>query len=240
MTVKELLMAMAAAYRGFDEAAVDAMAPVFRQKLEKYEGKELANAWIEVAASFDAKPSKPYPLCADFEKVLPQPNRIKGGPALDKEAHARRKNDLVIDWRREQMPQVAREYGARVAFWAESEVRTRAGDLAWKGEDAPSTIRLSDGDLKRVLESVASRDRMDAYGAQILGRTDSFDAWQEQMGHCRGHVLAGRYSIEETPQAARQAKPKRSGPVVDVEAVEIGEPPAWLNDGPPQPEEVPE
>ena len=233
MKVPELLEAMIGYFKGFDAPAVTAAAPIFVRKLEKYEGPELANAWVEVAASFKPTGMKPFPVAADFETVLPQPNRVKGGPALDKEAHARRKSELVTDWRRAQLPQVAQEYGTRVAFWAEAEIRSRAGDLAWKGDAAPSTIRLNDAQLKLILESVVSRDRMDAFGGHILGRTDSFDAWQEQMAHCRWHVVAGRYSIEETPQAARQAKPKRSGPVVDVEAVEIGEPPARLGEAPP-------
>lgn len=237
MTVIEILRAMAAAYKGFDEAAVAAMAPVFERKLERYQGQELANAWVEVASSFDAKPSKPYPLPADFEAVLPRAAKIKTGPALDREAHRRRKGELMADWVQWQRPAVLDAYGPRVAFWCEDLVRTKADLLAWS-LDSPEVIRLKEEEIVKVYQSVVSRDRVDAFGAATLGNKRLYDAWAEQWGQCREHVLAGRYSEEEIAKRVPNAKPKAAGPIFEGEFTEA--PPPWLEDGAPEPAEVPE
>src|SRR5690349_20603423 len=93
------------------------------------------------------------------------------------------------------------------------------GPLAWR-EDVEA-ITLSAADLETIAQRICSSDRVGTFGIGVLGRNDSFDAWREQMEHCRTHVLAGRFTYDETPQAVRQAKPKRSGPVFDAPVVDV-------------------
>lgn len=215
MTVKELLLKMAAAYRGFDAEAVAAMHAVFVQKLEKYEGAELANAWIEVASSFDAKPSKPYPLPKDFESMLPQPARMKSGPALNFKAHAERRKQLVDEWCARQRPEIEAVAGPRVAFACEQDMRDRAGLLAWR--DDVATITLSQEDVDKACARLASSDRMHTFGAAALRADDGGEIWSQQMDLCRTHVLAGRYSANEiaVPVDSPRPRPKKNV-VVDV------------------------
>lgn len=190
MTVQELMLAMVAAYKGMDQSAVSALGPVFKQKLEKYEGKELAAAWVEVASGFDAKPSKPYPLPKDFELVLPAARKMPSGPRLDREAHAKRKADLVSGWIGTQKRAIGTQYGPRVAFWCESEVRARADSLAWRPEP-PIGITLSSNDVERIFQSVVSRYRIDTFGYQ---RNVPADLWTDQMVRCGELVRAGQFS----------------------------------------------
>jgi len=243
MTVQEILAAMIGAFRGFDNAAVLAMQPVFEQKLAKYEGPELRNAWIEVASSFKRTAATPYPMPHDFEQVLPRAAKIKGGPALDREGHRTRKDGFLADWRQWERPAIETAYGPRVAFWCESEVRSRADTLAWRtDEDAPKGIRLAAADVAKIIESVVSRDRMATFGAAVLDKPAYGEAAREQFEACRVHVLAGRFSYNEI---AEPVKPKatRPGPTVDLrpdEFVEVGEPPPWVTEGTAEHGEVPE
>jgi hypothetical protein len=237
MNVRELLIAMTGGFKGFDAPAVTAMADVFKRKLERYEGPELANAWVEVAASFKATGNKPYPLPSDFEDVLPRAVKMPksaGGVALDFKGHGERKAVMVDGWRQGQRPEIAATYGPRVAFWCEAEVRERAGLLAWKnGDDAPGSVRLSDKDVATIFESAVSRDRADTFGTVAHP-----DSWRDQMEQCRAHVVAGRYSREEiaepvaSPRSTRKPRPTVDLRPGEFTEVEIGEPPAWIADGP--------
>ncbi len=248
MNVRELLIAMTGFYKGFDAPAVTAGADVFKRKLERYEGDELANAWVEVAAEFKPTGMKPYPLPSDFHDVLPRAAKMPkgaGGPVLDRKGHAERKAKLVADWIEQERGEVARSYGPRVAFWCESEVRDRADTLAWKtGEDAPASISLADKDVLRIFESIVSRDRMDAFGGWPIGRL-SAPLWEEQMQICRGHVLAGRYSRDNVAHPV-ETVPRKKGmvaPTVTLEPSEfseVGPVPPWIDDGAPERDSVPE
>jgi hypothetical protein len=241
MNVRELLIAMTGGFKGFDAPAVTAMADVFRRKLERYEGPELANAWVEVAASFKATGNKPYPLPSDFEDVLPRAAKMPksaGGSPLDFKGHGERKAALLDDWCQVQRPEIAATYGPRVAFWCEAEVRERAGLLAWK-EDAPTTIRLGEEDIKKIFESVVSRDRMDAFGPAVLGKPAYGETAQEQMEKCRTIVVRGGYSSEEIAEPVEARRPAHKGPTVDLRPEEftVGDVPPWLDDGAPPPED---
>jgi hypothetical protein len=239
MNVRELLIAMTGGFKGFDAPAVTAMADVFKRKLERYEGPELANAWVEVAASFKATGNKPYPLPADFEDVLPRAAKMpKGsGPVLDFKARGERKSALMEEWRASQRPEIANMLGPRVAFWCEAEVRDRAGLLAWKS-DAPTTIRLGDKDIKKIFESVVSRDRMDAFGPAVLDKPAYGEVAREQMEKCRTIVARGGYSREEIAEPVEGRRPAHKGPTVDLREDEFTEtPPPWLDDGAPPAED---
>jgi hypothetical protein len=157
-----------------------------------------------------------------------------GGAALDFEGRDERKAALVDEWRRGQCQDIVETMGPRVAFWCEAEVRERAGLLAWKnGDDAPASVRLSDKDVATIFESAVSRDRADTFGVVVHP-----DLWRDQMEQCRAHVVAGRYSREEIAEAVASPRSTRKPrPTVDLRPgefteVEIGEPPAWVADGP--------
>jgi hypothetical protein len=247
MTVDDVLDRLIGAFPGFDAGAVVAMADVFRRKLERYEGPELANAWVEVAASFRPTANKRYPAPADFEEVLPRAAKMpKGasGKALDLKGHAERKSALLQEWGREQRPEIARVYGPRVAFWCESEVRDRASLIAWKdgtNTDAKINVRLSDKDIARIFESTVSRDRMDTFGT--VGHPET---WREQFEACRVHVVAGRYSREEiaepvaSPRSTRKPRPTVDLRPGEFTEVEVGPVPGWIDDGAPERDAVPE
>ncbi len=237
MTVDDVLEKMIGAFRGFDSAAVTAMRDVFQRKLGRHEGAELANAWTEVASSFKPTGMKPYPAPADFEEVLPQSAKMPKGTsaaALDFKGRAERKAVLLADWAQWQRPEIAEQFGPRVAFWCEQEVRGRAGTLAWKDEAA--TVRLASTDIARIFESVVSRDRMDTFGVVSHPET-----WREQFEQCRAHVVAGRFSRDEIAEPVAAPKGKPRGPTVDLRPEEFVEvPPPWLSDGAPAHEAEPE
>lgn len=229
MTVDDVLEKMIGAFRGFDSAAVTAMRDVFQRKLGRHEGAELANAWTEVASSFKPTGMKPYPAPADFEEVLPQSAKMPRGqaPRLDFKGHAERKAALAADWNEWQRPAIAEQFGPRVAFWCEQEVRGRAGTLAWKDEAA--TVRLGSDDIAKIFESVVSRDRMDTFGVVSHPET-----WRDQFEQCRAHVVAGRFSRDEIAEPVVAPRGKPRGPTVDLRPEEFTEvPPPWLDDGAP-------
>lgn len=194
MTINELLEAMIGAYKGFDDSAVAATIGAFRQKLEKFEGKELASAWVEVVSGFDPTARKPYPLPKDFEEVLPKPRRMRDGPTLDIKGHGERRAKLLADWELAQRPDIEAEFGPRIGVWCSIVAQDRAHNLAWKPE-GPEKVRLDDEAIAKVVQGVVSQDRMDTFGGISL-RGDGH-VWQSEMERCRAHVLAGRYSHKE-------------------------------------------
>jgi hypothetical protein len=212
MTLKELMAAMIAVYKGLDEEAVTAAWPAYRQKLEKFEGKELAGAWVEVVSGFSPTPRQPFPLPKDFEAVLPQPNRLRGTPAIDFKGHATRRAQLLDNWAIDQGNDLGAVHGQRVAFWCLIEARRQADDLAWKPESA-DRVWLSGEKVLQVIQGVVSRDRMDTFGwpAEKMHPEE----WKRQMEECRGYVLAGHYSKKEiaTPVQNMRRGPPAKTPV---------------------------
>lgn len=215
---------MIGAYKGFDDAAVAATIGAFRQKLEKFEGKELASAWVEVVSGFDPTARKPYPLPKDFEEVLPKPRRMRDGPALDIKGHGARREALVSNWETVHWPTIREQYGARVAWWCYVEARERAHNLAWKAESAEN-VWLTARDIDRVVEGIVSRDRTDTFGGDVA-RMDP-EGWKGQMDQCRVHVLAGRFSFREiggVKPAANYSKPMRGQKPSPAPTDEMDEP----------------
>lgn len=198
MKVAEVLKAMAGAYKNFDADAAMALAPAFVAKLERHEGPDLAAAWLEVVANFDPTARKPYPVPKDFEGVLPgRMAKLSSGPSLDFKGHDLRKQQLVEDWKTGQGVEISQKFGPRVFSWCEGEVRQKAGLAAWK--ENPGDIRLTQAQIEAVFQSVASRDRLEVFGASAL-REENPRRWIEQMDRCRAHVVAGRFSYQEEAQ----------------------------------------
>lgn len=192
MTVDQLLAKIAAAFPAFNAKATEALAPVYRARLDRHAGPLLARAYIDTLGSFTVKTSKAlFPMPADFEAHLPSGRLDLGkddGPKIDFDARNRRAAALLADWKAGQ--------GARAAAGVpevmralEFVARQMAERMAW--HDNPKPLLLTRAQVKAAQQSAISILRRDRYGKPPLRP----QRWWQQI-----FEVAADLRIEVTPE----------------------------------------
>lgn len=192
MTVDQLLAKLAAGFPAFNARALEALAPVYRARLEKHEGAALAQAYVETIGSFTVKATKAlFPMPADFADRLPSGKMDLGpdvGPKLDFEARNKRAIAMYGEWLREQAPRAAHKVPAVMKAleeiaWPIALVR------AWNPK--ADVILLSRAQVKVAIQRAISQERLKRYG--LLPRAAA--PWWEQI-----KTIADEWRIEITPE----------------------------------------
>lgn len=193
MTVSQLLEFLSAAFPAFNASAAGAWAPVFRARLVRHEGPNLAKAYADVLGSFTVKGSKSlFPVPADFEAHLPNLKRDMGkdeaGKPIDLAGRKRRADSLFANWRAGQGTRASKGNPALMRA-LEDMARPLADILGWN--ENPEPLVLTRDQLKIVAQRAISFERMQRYGQPPRDPAK----WWEQI-----QSVAAGWDIHITPE----------------------------------------
>lgn len=192
MTVDQLLAKLAAAFPAFNAKALEALASVYRARLEKHEGVALAQAYIHVIGGFTVKGSKAlFPMPADFEAQLPSMRLDLGQndvQKLDLDGRKRRADNLFANWRMGQGERAGKGIPTLIKAM-ENMARPLADVLGW--QENPEPLILTRDQLKIACQRAISFERLQRHGQP----PKDVHQWWGQV-----QSIAGEWRIQITPE----------------------------------------